>query len=122
MANVTTCSGCARSNQHSSNLTNGYDVPWRAWINDDGVCMHFQNGTQTNVSVKVWVADADDSAALSDTSFSVPVPPGADVYVCFSDFGTESDQVTPRGSCTLHTVLHNDDSESTGVEIWHEIC
>jgi hypothetical protein len=122
VARVDTCYGCSRSNQHSSNLNNTYDVPWTAWIYDDSLCVHFQNRTSTNVSVNVWTEDAESNGALSDTGYWARVPPNSDTYVCLSDFGMRADQVTPRDKCILHTVVHNDDSESTGVEIWHEIC
>ena len=121
MAQVSECSSCSGSAQHSSNLTNGYDVPWTVFLHDDYVCVHLSNGTQTNVSVNLWAEDTAGNGALSDQSYWVQVAPNTEKYVCFTQFGMQADQTTPIGECIMHSVVHNDDSESTGVEIWHEI-
>ncbi len=121
MANVEVRSGCSGHAQHSSNISNNHDVPWTVWVNEDQVCVRFTSATSTNASVNVWVEDSDGNGALSDTNFWVSVPPQGETGVIFWDFGLRADQVTPRDRCILHTVVHNDDSESTGVELYHEV-
>jgi hypothetical protein len=120
MASVDVCDQCSGNVQHSSNLNNTYDVPWTVFVNDDRVCVRFVNSTSTNVSVNTWVEDTAGNGPLSDTSYSVPVPPNGETSVCFTAFGVGADQ-SPISECILHTVLHNDDSESEGVEISHEV-
>jgi len=120
MADVAVCEQCSGNVQHSSNLNTTYDVPWTVFVNDDRVCVRFMNGTSTNVSINTWVEDETTNGPLSDASFSVPVPPNGEVSVCFTAFGSEPDQ-SPISECILHTVLHNDDNESEGAEISHEV-
>ena len=121
MATVEVCSGCSGSVQHSSNLNNTYDVPWTVFLHDDAVCVKFQSSTSTNASVNVWVEDTAGNGALSDTNFWTPVPPFGETYVCFANFGMQADQTTPISEAILHTLVRNDDSESTGVELYHEV-
>jgi len=121
MADVQECTGCSGSVQHESYLNATYDVPWTAWIHDDQVCVHFDNSiTQTNVNVRTWVEDSDGNGDLT-TPLDVAIAAGAQAFVCFSNFGFKSDQVTPRDQVKLHAVLSNTDSPGTGVEIWHRI-
>src|SRR6266498_1257494 len=121
MATVEIGSGCSGSPQHSSNLNNTYDVPWTVFLHEGSVCVRFQNPGSTHASVNTWVEDTAGNGPLSDTGFSVQVPPGGETSVVFSDFGTQADQTTPISECILHTVVHNDDSENTGVELYHEV-
>jgi len=121
MASVDVCDQCSGNVQHSSNLNNTYDVPWTVFLHDGSVCVRFENPGGTNASVNTWVEDSAGNGPLSDTGFSVPVPPGGEVSVLFTDFGMQADQTTPISECILHTVVHNDDSENTGVELYHEV-
>ena len=121
VADATVCDGCSGSVQHSSNLNTTYDVPWTVFLHEDSVCVRFVNDTATNVSVNTWVEDTEGNGELSDSSFSTAVPPGGEVAVCFTGFGYEADQTTPISECLLHTVVHNDEAESEGVEIYHEV-
>ncbi len=119
MAQISECT-CSGNVQHSSNLTNSYDVPWTAFVNNDTVCVRLVNETSTNVSVNLWAEDSAGNGPLSDTGYWIPVPPGTEKSVCFTQFGMQADGTTPISECIVHTVLHNDDSESSGVEIYHE--
>ena len=121
MVQANECHGCTASVQHESYLNNTYDVPWTAFVHDDSICVDFDNTiTQTNVRVRTWVEDADGNGDLT-APFELAIPPGSHGYVCFSDFGTRADQVTPRDKVIFHVVLTNADSASTGVSIWHRI-
>ena len=60
-------------------------------------------------------------ASASLSCFTTSVAPNGQTSVFFSEFGMRSDGVTPRTEAELHIVVHNDDSEGTGVEIWHSV-
>ena len=121
MATAQIGGGCSGSPQHSSNLNNTYDVPWTVFLHEGSVCVRFQNPGSTHASVNTWVEDTASNGPLSDTGFWVQVPPNGETSVVFSDFGMQADQTTPISECILHTVVHNDDSENTGVELYHEV-
>jgi hypothetical protein len=125
MTAVTVQSGgeCQGSSHHESYLTNGYDVPWTILFGDAGqFCVHLENVTSTNVSVRAWVVDTESNGEISDSGFSTSVQPSGGVTnLYFSDLGMRGDGVTPQTEAELHLVVHNDDSESTGVEIWHSV-
>lgn len=113
---------CSGSSHHESYLNNTYDVPWTILFGDgDQFCVRFQNDTSTNVSVNTWVVDTEGNGDLTDSSFSAPVPPNSVTNVWFWDFGTRADGTSKRTEAELHIIVHNDDSESTGVEIWHSV-
>lgn len=116
------CDGsCAGSKQHESYLNNTYDVPWTILVHDDRVCVLLQNSTSTNVSVNIWAEDSENNGPLTDPNYKVPVLANTSVCVQIWEFGYRADGVSPRDEFILHSALHNDDNESEGVEIWHEV-
>jgi hypothetical protein len=124
MTQVTAVAGgeCQGSSHHESYLSNNHDIPWTILFGDgDQFCVYFQNVTSTNVSVNTWVVDKEANIAISDESFKTSVMPNSQTSVYFSDFGMRSDGVTPRTEAELHIIVHNDDSEGTGVQIWHSV-
>ena len=123
MTQVAVGNECSGSSHHESYLNNTYDVPTTVLFGDaDQFCVRFKNDTATNVTVFTWVVDTEANAELTDTNFSTPVPPNGGVTsVWFWDFGTRADGTSPRTEAELHTVLRNDDSQGTGVEIWESV-
>jgi hypothetical protein len=121
MAIVQQCGSCSGSVQHSSNINNTYDVPWRVFVTNDNLCVRFVNSSSTNVTMNTWVEDSAGNGVLSDPSYAVQVAPGGEMAVCYSAFGFQADQSTPISDCILHTVLTNDDNANEGVEIYHEV-
>ena len=122
MTQVQVGSECSGSSHHESYLNTTYDVPWTILFGDgDQFCVRFQNDTSTNVSVHTWVVDTEGNGDLTDPGFSAQVPPNGGVTsVWFWEFGTKPDG-DKRDEAELHITVHNDDSEGTGVEIWHSV-
>lgn len=116
------CDGnCAGSKQHESYLNNTYDVPWTILVHDDQVCIFLKNDTSTNMSVNIWAEDSENNGPLTDTNYWVSVLPNTSTCVYIWELGYRADGVSPREEFILHTVLHNDDNESEGVNIWHDV-
>jgi hypothetical protein len=123
MTEVAVGDECTASSHHYSSLTNNHDVPWTILFGDAGqFCVKFTNDTGTNVSVNTWVVDTENNGDLTSSNFSAQVAPnGGITSVWFWDFGMRADGVSPRTEAQLHITVHNDDSASTGVEIWHSV-
>ena len=78
--------------------------------------VELENVTSTNVTVSLWCEDTEANGPVSDTG-TFPVAPNTTVVVQVSGFPARADG-SPMEECDCHLLLHNDDSESTGVEIW----
>ncbi len=122
MANINQCESCQGNKVSEGRLNTTYEVTPQVIVENDQLCVHLVNETSTNVSVNVWAEDAENSGfALTDPNYWVAVPAQSETSICIGDLGYKEDGVSLRDKCILHLMLHNDDNENEGVEIWYEI-
>jgi len=116
MVQIEAVSSTSGSSHESHYLNNTYDTSDRIIFGDQGwFDVDLFNPTSTNVTVSIWCEDTSGNGVLGDVA-TFKIEGNGEIFVQVSGFPAQADGSAMHDTY-CHLLLHNDDNESSGVEI-----